>query len=117
MTDPFQALHERLAQLADLRNVAQLLDWDQQTMMPPRGAPARAETVATVQRLSHEMFVSDETGRLLEAAAAHLEALRPTRTMRLSSGSPGANGTRRGASLRSSPPTWRARHRSVTRHG
>src|SRR6185312_16445291 len=64
LTDPFQALRERMAQLADLRTVAQLLDWDQQTMMPPRGAEARAETVATVQRISHEMFVSDETGRL-----------------------------------------------------
>ena len=62
-----------MAALADLRNVAQLLDWDQQTMMPPAGAPARAETVATVQKISHEMFVSDETGRLIEAAGAHLD--------------------------------------------
>ena len=62
-----------MAALADLRNVAQLLDWDQQTMMPPGGAPARAETVATVQKISHEMFVSDETGRLIEAAAADLD--------------------------------------------
>src|SRR6516225_3579982 len=77
MTDPFQALREQMAQLADLRNVAQLLDWDQQTMMPPRGAPARAETVATVQRISHEMFVSDQTGRLLEAAETHLDGAAP----------------------------------------
>jgi carboxypeptidase Taq len=61
-----------MAALADLRNVAQLLDWDQQTMMPPHGATARAETVGTVQRISHEMFIADETGRLLEAAATHL---------------------------------------------
>ena len=77
MTDPFQALREQMAQLADLRNVAQLLDWDQQTMMPPRGAPARAETAATVQRISHEMFVSDQTGRLLEAAETHLDGATP----------------------------------------
>jgi len=66
-----------MAALADLRNVAQLLDWDQQTMMPPGGAPARAETVATVQKISHEMFVADETGRLIEAAAAHLDGAPP----------------------------------------
>ncbi len=77
MTDPFQELRERTAALADLRNVAQLLDWDQQTMMPPGGAAARAETVATVQRLSHEMFVSDQTGRLLEAAEARLDGAAP----------------------------------------
>ena len=66
-----------MAALADLKNVAQLLDWDQQTMMPPGGAPARAETVATVQKISHEMFVSDETGRLIEAAEAHLDGAPP----------------------------------------
>jgi len=73
MSDPFEQLRERMAALADLRNVGQLLDWDQQTMMPPGGAPARAETVATVQKISHEMFVSDDTGRLIEAAASHLD--------------------------------------------
>ena len=56
-----------MAELADLRNVSQLLDWDQQTMMPPRGALGRAEAAATIQRISHEMFVSDDTGRLIEA--------------------------------------------------
>src|ERR1700760_444359 len=75
--DPLEALRQRVAALADLRNVAQLLDWDQQTMMPPRGATARAETVATVQQISHEMFVSDETGRLLDAAAAALNGAPP----------------------------------------
>ncbi len=73
MSDPIEQLRERMAALADLRNVAQLLDWDQQTMMPPGGAPARAETVATVRKISHEMFVSDETGRLIDAAASHLD--------------------------------------------
>ena len=75
-TDPLSELRERMGALADLRNVAQLLDWDQQTMMPPRGATARAETAATVQRISHEMFVSDDTGRLLEAAESALNGAR-----------------------------------------
>ena len=66
-----------MAALADLRHVAKLLDWDQQTMMPPRGAEARAETVATVQRISHDMFVSAETGRLIERAADYLNGEPP----------------------------------------
>jgi carboxypeptidase Taq len=77
LSNSFEALRERMAALADLRNVAQLLDWDQQTMMPPRGAAARAETVATVQRISHDMFVSDETGRLLDAAERALNGASP----------------------------------------
>jgi carboxypeptidase Taq len=77
MADPFEQLRERLAELADLRNVSQLLDWDQQTMMPPRGALGRAEALATIQRISHDMFVADDTGRLLEAAADHLDGAPP----------------------------------------
>jgi carboxypeptidase Taq len=66
-----------MAELADLRSMSQLLDWDQQTMMPPRGAIARAEVSATIQRISHDMFISDDTGRLIEAAAARLNGANP----------------------------------------
>jgi carboxypeptidase Taq len=72
VTDHQQRLRRHLAELVDLRNTAQLLGWDQQTMMPPRGGPARAESLATLGRISHEMFVSADTGRLLDAAAAEL---------------------------------------------
>ena len=77
MTDPLERLRQRLAELADLRNSAGLLGWDQQTMMPPRGAAVRAESLATLERISHDMFVSDETGRLLEDAAARLDGMTP----------------------------------------
>ncbi len=73
MTDPIQELRQRLAELVDLRNAAGVLSWDQLTMMPPRGAPARAEALATLERISHELFVSPDTGRLLEAAANSLD--------------------------------------------
>jgi carboxypeptidase Taq len=72
MTDYQHELRQHLAELVDLRNTAQLLGWDQQTMMPPRGGPARAESLATLGRISHEMFVSAHTGRLLEEAANEL---------------------------------------------
>jgi carboxypeptidase Taq len=66
-------LRTRLAEVVDLRNTSQLLSWDQQTMMPPRGAPARAEALATLERIAHELFISADTGRLLEAASASLD--------------------------------------------
>ncbi len=72
MTEGLRRLRERMAELADLRNVAHLLEWDQQTIMPRRGASARSEELATIERISHDLFVSAETGRLLEAAAAEL---------------------------------------------
>jgi carboxypeptidase Taq len=72
VTDNLGELRIHLAELVDLRNASHLLGWDQQTMMPPRGGPARADSLATLGRISHEMFISARTGRLLEAAAAEL---------------------------------------------
>jgi len=73
MSDEFTHLRQRLAALDDLHNATQLLHWDQQTMMPPRGASGRAEVLATLQRLRHDLFVADETGRLLDGADAELD--------------------------------------------
>jgi carboxypeptidase Taq len=73
MTDGISKLRERLETLSDLRVANQVLEWDQQTMMPPFGVQSRAEALATLGRLTHEMFVSGDTGRLLEAAAGDLD--------------------------------------------
>jgi len=77
MTKAITSLRERLAVLEDLRQAAGLLSWDQQTMMPPHGAPQRAEALATLERIRHEQFVAAETGRLLEAAQAELDGQGP----------------------------------------
>ena len=61
-------LRKRLAEITDVRNAAYLLEWDQQTMMPPGGAPARAEALGTLEGIHHELFVAAETGRLLDQA-------------------------------------------------
>jgi carboxypeptidase Taq len=77
MSDPLAELKERLAQIVDLERVGRILSWDQQTMMPPAGAPHRADHLATLQRLQHELLIDDETGRLLEALRSHEESLAP----------------------------------------
>jgi carboxypeptidase Taq len=77
MANELEALRERLGEQQDLRNATALLHWDQQTMMPPNGGPARAEVLATLGRMTHEQFVDDETGRLLEAAAFELNGAAP----------------------------------------
>ncbi len=73
MTTQTQQLRERLAELEDLRLAAGLLNWDQHTMMPPKGGEQRAETLATLEKISHDRFVAAETGRLLDGAAAEQE--------------------------------------------
>jgi carboxypeptidase Taq len=54
-----------------------VLDWDQQTMMPPRGAPGRAEALAALERITHSRFTDPEVGRLLDAEAAQLNGEDP----------------------------------------
>jgi carboxypeptidase Taq len=61
------ALHERGAILADLGHIHALLFWDQNTMMPPRGASARGDHAATLEAVSHERLTDPELGRLLDA--------------------------------------------------
>jgi carboxypeptidase Taq len=61
-----QQLRLRLAEISDLHKTGSLLFWDQRTKMPPAGADARAEVLATVGRIAHQKFVDPELGRLLE---------------------------------------------------
>jgi carboxypeptidase Taq len=77
MADAVEQLRERMAQVSDLGNATHLLEWDQHTMMPAHGADARAEMLATLQRISHEQFVSDETGRLIDQAHGALNGAAP----------------------------------------
>jgi carboxypeptidase Taq len=65
-----EELKKKLAVVSDLNGAASLLGWDQQTYMPPGGAAARAEQLATLGRLAHEALISDEIGELLEGASA-----------------------------------------------
>src|ERR1700742_3281097 len=77
MSERLDGLKQRLGQLSDVGHAMSLAHWDQQTMMPPQGGEARAESLATLTRISHEMFVDDETGRLLEGATAELNGADP----------------------------------------
>jgi carboxypeptidase Taq len=72
MSTSLEQLRARLGEQTDLRNAAQVLEWDQQTMMPRNGAESRADVLATLGRVAHEQFISDETGALLDAAAAEV---------------------------------------------
>ncbi len=58
-----------LGEIADLQKSAALLEWDEQVYMPPGGAETHGQMVGTVRKLAHEMFVTDEVGRLLEQLA------------------------------------------------
>ena len=66
MQDKLNELKKRLGEISDIQNAVSLLGWDQQTYMPPGGADARAQQIATLSHLAHEKFIDDAIGRLLE---------------------------------------------------
>jgi carboxypeptidase Taq len=59
----------------DVVRSASLLAWDQQVMMPPRGAEVRAQQLGTLGKISHELFTSDEIGNLLDELRPYEESL------------------------------------------
>ena len=58
-----------MAELSDLGALSRLLFWDQQTMMPPGGAEARAERAATLSLAIHARESDPALGSLLDALA------------------------------------------------
>ncbi|MCL4541063.1 MAG: carboxypeptidase M32 [Chloroflexi bacterium] len=61
-------LLQLLQELADIQAAISLLDWDQQTKMPPKGAGARAYQLATLQGIAHERLTNSALRTALEAA-------------------------------------------------
>lgn len=66
MEEKLCKLKELLARVYDLGAAEAVLSWDQETYMPPGGAEARAQQLATLAKLAHEFFTSEEIGKLLE---------------------------------------------------
>jgi carboxypeptidase Taq len=75
--DALAQLKSRLKDISDLGMAGRLLEWDQLVMMPPTGGEGRADHVATVQRIAHELFIDDAVGELLEAVRPLESSLDP----------------------------------------
>src|SRR5918999_768711 len=68
-------LRALLAEVHDVGKAMSLLAWDQRTMMPVEGAAVRAEQLATLSKLAHELFTSDEIARLLDDLTEYVDGL------------------------------------------
>jgi carboxypeptidase Taq len=75
MNPKFTELKNRLAEIHDLNKIGWVLGWDQRVMMPPKGAAVRAEQLATIGKVAHEMFTAAEMGRLLDDLRPYEESL------------------------------------------
>jgi carboxypeptidase Taq len=59
-------LKEILGEVTDLHRVIMVLDWDQETYMPPGGVEGRSDQLSTLSELAHVKFTSNDVDRLLE---------------------------------------------------
>ncbi len=67
MNSKLEILVSELRVITQLRRVAALLSWDQETYMPSKGAQARADQTALVLTLSHARFTGPDFRRSLAA--------------------------------------------------
>ncbi len=77
MKEKLEQLKNILGEVDDLNQAQAVISWDMQTYMPPGGAEAHGHQLATLARLAHNRFTSEETGRLLEDMSAVVEQLPP----------------------------------------
>src|SRR5688500_241542 len=62
----YEIYKDQLKKIADLRYSAAVLQWDQETYMPPKSAILRGQQLATLSELAHRFFTGDETGDMLQ---------------------------------------------------
>ncbi|MCP3979308.1 MAG: carboxypeptidase M32 [bacterium] len=75
MSDAYSELFERLGEAATLYSVGGLLGWDQETMMPERGAAFRARELALLGRIAHERVTHPRVGELLSQCEADAQVM------------------------------------------
>src|SRR3972149_7606762 len=73
----YQRLLERTKNLIVLGSAESIVNWDMETMMPPKAVSLRSEQLALLSQINHRMCTSPAFGRLLDAILKHpqLEAL------------------------------------------
>ena len=52
--------------LADVRFATAVLQWDQETYLPPKGAHFRGQQISTLTEIAHRMATSEKLGALLQ---------------------------------------------------
>lgn len=66
MPDQYNNYRTHLRKLADVMFSTALLQWDQETYMPPKGSEMRGQQLATLAGISHELSVDPVFGKLLD---------------------------------------------------
>ncbi|WP_027172794.1 carboxypeptidase M32 [Methylobacterium sp. 10] len=73
----YRSLATRFARIGAVEDAAGILGWDAQTLMPNGAAEGRAEQLAQLRVITHEILTAAETGNLIAQASDDEAALGP----------------------------------------
>ena len=62
----YQDYENSMRKIADIRFSSAVLQWDQETYLPPKGATIRGQQIATLSELAHHYFTDDRLGGTLK---------------------------------------------------
>jgi carboxypeptidase Taq len=61
----FESYKVQMHKIADIRYASAVLQWDQETYLPPKGAYFRGQQISTLSELAHQLFTDENLGTLL----------------------------------------------------
>jgi len=67
---PYQLYKQHMQKIADVKNALAVLQWDQETYLPAKGASFRGQQIATLSELIHQLSTEESLGNLLEELKA-----------------------------------------------
>jgi carboxypeptidase Taq len=59
----------KMQKIADVKYASAVLQWDQETYLPPKGNSYRGRQIATLAEIAHQQMVDEQLGNLLNALA------------------------------------------------
>lgn len=62
----YEEYKRKMHRIADVRNANALLQWDQETYLPAKGAAFRGQQISTLSEISHQLFSEEELGVVLQ---------------------------------------------------
>jgi carboxypeptidase Taq len=75
--DPYAELERRFGRMSAVNRAGAILNWDRSTMMPDGASKDRADQLATLNVIAHDMMVAPEMAELLARAEEGGNALDP----------------------------------------
>jgi carboxypeptidase Taq len=64
--DQYDAFTDHVKRMTNVQKAGEVLDWDQQVMMPEAGTPARSQQKAALSTVHHDLLTDDRVGSYLD---------------------------------------------------